>query len=328
MARYLDQMNGSMEPLNALWRLEAEQATPRQELSAEEAPAVFQEVVQVLSGTPSAEQLRKAQLDLVAACRAELPEACTYMREQLKRPKRLSGATPSLTRSAFEKKAVAAVVIGARLGTNGRPRDFTVVESAPFGMTEEVIKALSTFIYEPAKLAGHPIEIPYTFTFRIFHPEVSLSKEQELQWARTRVSQFPASSAAWDNLARILARDAPEDPWYGKALDSLNRLSPQYWWSATELAWLRAEEGRYAEAEPLAKVGRRSAPENPYVLETAARVAFHRGRCREAIEEQQLAVTKLPEAWPEEERARFKQALEVYQRGCSSASAPAVPSNG
>ncbi|AKQ66913.1 TPR domain protein [Myxococcus hansupus] len=75
-------------------------------------------------------------------------------------------------------------------------------------------------------------------------------------------------------------------------------------------------------------MGRRFAPENPYALETSARVAFHRGRCRDAIEDQQQAVAKLPKEWPDEERARFKQALATYQRECSSGATPAAPSNG
>ncbi|GEL73250.1 hypothetical protein MVI01_50340 [Myxococcus virescens] len=95
-----------------------------------------------------------------------------------------------------------------------------------------------------------------------------------------------------------------------------------------ELAWLRAQEGKYAEAEPLAKVGRRFAPENPHALETSALVAFHQGHCREAVADPQQAVAKFPKEWPEEERARFKRALEAYQRGCSSKAAPAAPLNG
>ncbi|WP_194858274.1 hypothetical protein [Myxococcus sp. AB056] len=104
-------------------------------------------------------------------------------------------------------------------------------------------------------------------------------------------------------------------------------MSPEAWWPATELAWLRALEGKYAEAEPLAKVGRHFAPENPYALETSALVAFHQGHCREAVADQQQAVAKFPKEWPEEERARFKQALDAYQRGSSSEAAPAAPLN-
>ncbi len=304
------------------------ESAPKRELSRDEAPRVFHEAVQVLAGKPSKDEVQTARLDISAACSAELTEACTYSQAQFQRPIRVSGEIPSLTQSAMNARTIFLVVLRARLGTDGRIRRFTVIESAPYGMTEAFIKALGTHVYEPARLAGHPIEYSLKFNFRSAYLKEYLSEEEELRWLRARVTQFPTSEDAWLELARFLARHAPEDPQYEKALDSLNRLQALDWWSATELAWLRAQEGEYAEAEPLAKVGRRFAPENPYALETSARVAFHLGRCRDAIADQQQAVAKLPKAWPEEERVRFKQALDTYQRGCSSEAARAAPSNG
>ncbi|WIG98855.1 hypothetical protein [Myxococcus sp. SDU36] len=307
---------------------DVDESTPALELAAEEAPVAFQDAVQVLSGTPSPEQVRTAWLNLVAACDAELSAACTYLREQIQMPKRVSGGLPTLTRSADNARTLFVLTVRARLGTDGRMRRFTVVEAAPYGMTEAFIKTLSTHVYAPAKLAGHPIEIPMTFNLRATHLMRLLSKEEELRWLRERAARFPGSEGAWLDLARFLAIHAPEEPEYEKALHSLNRLSPRYWWPATELAWLRAEDGNYEEAEPLAKVGRRFAPQNPYALETSARVAFHRGQCREAIADQQQAVATFPKEWPEEERGRLKQALATYQRGCSSEAASAAPLNG
>ncbi|MBL0692981.1 hypothetical protein JJE73_05115 [Comamonas sp. JC664] len=300
---------------------------PERELSRDEAPRVFQEAVQVLAGKPSKDEVQTAWLDISAACSAELTEACTYAQSQFQRPIRVSGEPPSLTSGAINARTSFLVVLRARLGTDGRIRRFTVIESGPYGITEAFIKTLGAHVYEPARLAGHPIEFSLKFNIRSY-PQGHLLEEAELKWLRARVTQFPASEDAWLELARFLARHAPEDPQYEKALDSLNRLQALDGWSATELAWLRAQEGEYAEAEPLAKVGRRFAPENPYALETSARVAFHLGRCRDAIADQQQAVAKLPKAWPEEERVRFKQALDTYQRGCSSEAAPAAPLNG
>ena len=316
------------EPKRIVVALDFYEPAPERELSLDEAPRVFQEAVQVLAGKPSKDEVQTAWLDISAACSAELAEACTYSQEQFQRPIRVSGEPPSLTSGAMNARTSFLVVLRARLGTDGRIRRFTVIESGPSGMTEAFIKTLGAHVYEPARLAGHPIEFSLKFNIRSAHPGGYLSQDAELRWLRARVTRFPASEDAWFDLARFLARHAPEDPQYEKALDSLTRLQPLDWWSATELAWLRAQDGEYAEAEPLAKVGRRFAPENPYALETSARVAFHLGRCREAIADQQQAVAKLPKAWPEEERVRFNQSLDTYQRGCSSKAAPSAPANG
>ncbi|NOJ79629.1 tetratricopeptide repeat protein [Myxococcus xanthus] len=328
MALYQERDQSPEKSNNVLWPGDSSESAPALELSAEDAPVAFQDAVQVLSGAPSTEQVRTAWLDLAAACRAELAEACTYLQEQVQRPKRVSGEPPKLTKSAMNARTIYVLVLRARLGTDGRIRKFTVVESAPYGMTEQFIKALAAHVYVPAKLAGHPIEYPLTFKLSATGYKEYLSQEEELRWLRARVAQFPGSGDAWLDLARFLASHASQDPDYEKALHALNRLSPEAWWPATELAWLRAQEGKYAEAAPLAKVGRRFAPENPYALETSALVAFHQGHCREAVADQQQAVAKFPEEWPEEERARFKRALEAYRRGCSSEPAPAAPLNG
>ncbi|WP_141589209.1 hypothetical protein [Myxococcus sp. AB056] len=64
-------------------------------------------------------------------------------------------------------------------------------------MTEQFIKALAAHVYEPAKLARHPIEYPRTFRLSATGYEVYLSQEEELPWLRARVAQFPGSDDAW-----------------------------------------------------------------------------------------------------------------------------------
>ncbi|MFP2958030.1 energy transducer TonB [Myxococcus sp. 1LA] len=297
-------------------------------LSLEEAREVYSGARKVLLGTAPEAQVKNAVEDLIATCRAQLDEACSFVREHFQRPVKLSGPPPGLTREAQENRVFMSVALRARLGTNGQARDVVVVESAPHGMTEAAIRSLNASKYEPAEMAGHPIEVPYTFTVRLRWPGQKLSKEQELAWARARTSKFPNSPMAWDDLAGLLARDAPEDPGYAPALARAHALRPWSWWPASELAWVRAQEGKYSEAEPLAKVAMREAPEHPYVLETAALVASHQGRCSEAVDLQQRAVAKLPAPWPQEEHARFKQALETYRGQCPAGAAPSAPVNG
>lgn len=298
------------------------------ELSLAEARDVYPEARKVLLGKASEEQVKNAVEDISAACRAGLAEACAFIREHLKGPVKLFGPPPVMTPEALENRALAFVALRARLGTNGQARNFVVVESAPYGMTAAVIQALMAAKYEPAKIAGHPIEVPYTFVVRIKYSNQELSKEQELAWARTRTVNFPLSPMAWQELSRILAKDAPKYPGYAQALARAHELAPTYWWPASELAWVRAQEGKFTEAEPLAKVALNKAPANPYALEASALVAFHLGRCSEAVDMQQRAVEKLPEPWPKEEHARFSQVLETYRRQCPAGGAPPAPADG
>lgn len=281
-----------------------------------QAPSIFAEAVQLLRGTPTEAEVRQASEDLSAACEAPFQQACDFLREHFKVPKRLSGDIPKYPREAFEKKAFALVVIRCRLGVDGRFRDCEVLESAPFGFTEAMLAALEGARFQPATLAGHPIEIPYTVNARMSPAGVKLTPEEQLRWIRMRAEAFPRSFLAWSDLASTLARQAPEDPAYLPALRHLNELAPEYWWSASELAWTHAQEGRYAEAEPLARRARTKASGNPYVLEVSAATLFGLGQCEDAVAEQQRAVDVLPEEWPAPERERFLNQLQEYTRQC------------
>nr|AYM54459.1 hypothetical protein [Myxococcus fulvus] len=323
MAHYLDPM---VEPEEAFRGGAGPLYDPAPTVVVEpaQARAIFAEAVQVLSGTATEEQVKQAAQDLSAACDAELEEACTYQREQYQRPMKLEGKSPEMPREAMLRGAMAVAVVSCRLGTDGIVRDIRVLEVAPYGLTEALLTTIRGSKYQPVMLAGHPIEIPYTFQLNATFSRADLTSQQELEWARTRAQRFPTSPSAWAHLARVLARDLPEDPWYANALRYLNLTSPTYWWAATELAWLHAKAGRYAEAEPLVRTARKTGSQNPYVLETAALVAFHRGQCKRAVMDQHRAIAKLPAEWPQEEQARFKSALAEYQRQCpSDAPAPA-----
>ncbi|WP_342380422.1 tetratricopeptide repeat protein [Myxococcus stipitatus] len=230
---------------------------------------------------------------------------------------------PEFPEEVHREGTVVMVVLECTLGTDGRPRNIQVVEASTQELTGIVVRSLAGFRFFPATFAGHPIEIRYGMSASAYPQAMKLTPEQELAWGQVRVKTFPKSLQAWLHLSRVLARDNAQAPGYEQALRELNFLSPSYWWSATELAWLYAEAGRYEEAAPLALTGRRHAPENAYALETSARVAFHQNRCPEAVEEQRLALSKLPEEWPREERERFERTLADYQRQC--AAPPSVP---
>ncbi|WP_169558628.1 energy transducer TonB [Myxococcus stipitatus] len=293
-------------------------------VSLAEAPGVLAEAARVLAGKPTEAEVQQALKDISATCsQTGLPEACAYLRDHFEPPLRYAGRPSEFPEEVYREGTVVMVVLEFILGTDGRPRNLQVVEGSTKELTGLVLGAVAGFRYHPATFAGHPIEIHYALSASSYSQDMKLTPQQELAWSQVRVKTFPKSLHAWLHLSRVLARDNAKAPGYEQALRELNFLSPSYWWSATELAWLYADAGRYEEAAPLALKGRRAAPENAYALETSARVAFHQNRCQEAVEEQRLALTKLPEEWPREERERFERTLADYQRQC--AAPPPVP---
>ncbi|MFP2905940.1 energy transducer TonB [Pyxidicoccus sp. 3LFB2] len=284
-----------------------------------QAPAVLAEAIQVLEGRPTEEQLKQAMADVYAACNAPFPPACDALRDRWTNPRRLAFESPTFSEEALRMNAKAIVVIECMLTTQGLARDCKVLERAPYGITEAMLQATASARYQPATFFGHPIEVAYSFLFRLHMTRDELTPEQQIGWARARVARFPASAPAWSHLANALAKYAPEDPDHPKALRALHTLLPEYWWPANELAWLHVQAGRHAEAEPLQKIALQEAPLNPYVLETAAAVLAGLGRCQEAVPHQQRAVAALPKAWPAPERERFQRTLQDYRQRCLDA---------
>lgn len=291
---------------------------PEVVVEPDQAPTLFAEATQVLKGSPTKDQVHQAWEDLRAACDADFEEACAFLRKAFERPEKEEFKPVSYPLDKTYTTC-AATVARCRLDVDGRFRGCEVLERAPFGFTEAFLESIQTAKFRPAKLAGHPIETPYTFTAVMTIGKLEeVPAEQRLQWAQARVKTYPKSTAAWDNLAQVLAKQAPEGPEYSSALRQLHNLSPRYWWPANELAWLHVQGKRYAEAAPLAKRARRESGLNPYVLETSAAVQFGLGQCAAALADQQQAVAKLPAEWPEPERERFQQTLREYEQRCAA----------
>jgi hypothetical protein len=288
-----------------------------------QAPTVFAEAVQVLKGKPTDQELEQAWADLDAACIARFQPACDFMHAEFKPPQHIEGKRPEYPKEALLKGTFAVTVVKCRLGVDGRLRACEVLEQAPYGFTEALLEVIPTMRYRPVALAGHPVEVPYTLHARMGIQNVKLTPEEELGWARRRAEGFPKSPYAWLELAQQLAKQAPEDPGYVPALQRLNELNPQYWWSANELAWTHTQAGRFAQAAPFSRRAREEAPLNAYVLETSAATLFGLGQCAEALADQRGAVEKLPEEWPAPERERFQRKLQEYTQQCSAA-APAA----
>ncbi|WP_163990632.1 hypothetical protein [Pyxidicoccus caerfyrddinensis] len=300
---------------------------PQVIVEPDQALAVFTEAIGTLSGSPTEQQVRLAADDLKAACLSGLPEACAFLRERFEPPRKLNGAVPDFPREVLQRQIFTVGALRCRLGVNGMLRDCKVLESGAEGVAESLLEFTTRGKFQPATLAGHPIDLPYTFQvqFAPARTDAPMGKmllpEKQLEWARARAAHSPESPLAWGNLAVQLAKRAPEDRWYREALNHFQELAPASWWAANEVAWLHVREGRYADAAPLVKRARAIESDNPYILETFAAVMAGTNQCEQAVHEQRRAVEKLPADWPAPERERFTRALEDYQRGCPKADA-------
>ncbi|MBN9683615.1 MULTISPECIES: hypothetical protein [unclassified Corallococcus] len=308
--------------------------SPSVDVEPDQAPRVFEEVIQLLKGNPSDAELRRAFGELRAACDADYEKACMFLKEQVQPSVLLEAAAvrPMNREPRFTHAQYALIILGCRLEVDGRLRDCQVIESGPEHEAEHLIAQLSEDRYTPWRLAGHPMSRPYTFNF---HPvygsnrSADLSTELKLEWARKRVGWAPTSTSAWTNLAAQLAIHEPDHPHYPRALARAYALAPEYWWTATEMAWQHVQAGQHADAlKALRPALRRSSfalgeHPNPYVLETAAAAHFGLKQCTEALAHQRKAVELLPAKWPAPERERFQARLQDYQAAC--ATSPATP---
>ncbi|RKG84177.1 hypothetical protein D7V88_22530 [Corallococcus terminator] len=291
---------------------------PPVELEPAQAPGVFAEAVQLLKGTPSQEEVQRALGDLSAACEAGLQASCSFLHESLSRPKLISGGrfVSPHPRALVERGMFALLIFRCRFDTDGRVRDCKVIEGGPVDGTQRALDELYASLYRPPTLAGHPLSIPYTFHLRFTPPKGELTREEELAWARQRVSQHPKSASAWMTLAQWLAVQSPQDRLYPQAVARAHSLSPGSWWAATEVAWQQVQSGEYAAALITVRPSMRREWANSYVLETAAAAYFGLGQCLEALKVQERAVELMLKAWPQPEQERFQRKAQEYRTAC------------
>jgi hypothetical protein len=298
---------------------------PSTELEPDRAPRVFEEVVQLLKGNCSEEELVRAFVDLRAACDADYEKACVFLKEQVRSPVRLEGEVVHPTGDpGFISARYAVVILGCRLEVDGRMRDCQVIESGPGHYAEQLVAQTSKHRYSPFMLAGHPVRSRYSVNYQLWLDGSAMQDmpmEKKLEWARLRVQWAPTSLSAWSNLAAQLAVHAPQDPQYPGALEQAYALAPRYWWAATEMAWQRVQAGQHSAAlmalRPVLLRSSLGEHPNPYVLETAAAAHFGLKQCTEALAEQRRAVDLLPKEWLEPEKERFQRKLQDYESACA-----------
>jgi periplasmic protein TonB len=84
-------------------------------------------------------------------------------------PRVISGPDPRYTAQAQEHEIEGTMLVRCIVGVDGSVRDCRVTRGLPF-MDREVIQAVQRRRYSPALLAGHPVEVDYTFKIELRLP--------------------------------------------------------------------------------------------------------------------------------------------------------------
>jgi len=110
-------------------------------------------------------------------------------------PVAIQAPNPQYTREAFDRKVQGTLVLDVTIGTDGRVRDAMVTRSldATYGMDEHAIAILSTWRFEPGRLAGQPVAVrtAVTFTMRIGGMRFDTFLESTALDIRKTLASFP-----------------------------------------------------------------------------------------------------------------------------------------
>lgn len=111
--------------------------------------------------------------DVVLAVPEDAPEAAPppdpaplRWRPGIVRPVKVEGPEPQYTEVARRAGVEGIVILEAVIGADGSVRDVRVLKSLPFGLSEEAVRAVEQWRYEPAKLDGRPVAVLLSLTVR------------------------------------------------------------------------------------------------------------------------------------------------------------------
>ncbi len=83
-------------------------------------------------------------------------------------PKCIRCPSPSYSRAAVDARIQGIVILSVLVGFDGRARDIDVIKSLSYGLNEEAIKTIKTWVFAPGKSADGKmleIEVPIQVTF-------------------------------------------------------------------------------------------------------------------------------------------------------------------
>lgn len=179
-------------------------------------------------------------------------------------PKLLEAPDPKYSKQALEARYQGTVVLFVVVSAEGRPTEIRVQRSLGLGLDEEAVKAVRKWRFQPALKEGNPVAVQVNIEVNFRLP----GGEKSHVLAMAAAGAPPASDAADGAVAAELIR---ENEMLLAATDVSSRPQAEVAKAYAELASLLAYTERHLEAVARYEEGLQRFPENPYLLNSAAR---------------------------------------------------------
>ena len=101
-----------------------------------------------------------------------------FVKGNVQHPRKISAVHPQYTEKARKEGLQGLVILQALINEEGLVEEIEVIKGMPLGLTEEAMKALENWTFEPATLEGKPVAVFYNLTFN-FRLEKDKDKDKE-----------------------------------------------------------------------------------------------------------------------------------------------------
>ena len=88
-----------------------------------------------------------------------------FVKGNVQHPRKIQANHPQYTEKARQEGLQGIVILQALINEAGQVEEIEILKGLPLGLTEEAIKALETWTFEPATLDGEPVAVFYNLTF-------------------------------------------------------------------------------------------------------------------------------------------------------------------
>lgn len=95
-----------------------------------------------------------------------VPEGPLHLAAHIEKPVRLHAVQPRYTEIARKTRTQGVVILQTVIDVEGRVTDVEVLRGLPMGLTEEAVRAVREWRFEPARLDGRPVAVYFTLTVR------------------------------------------------------------------------------------------------------------------------------------------------------------------